>query len=201
TFESMIPLFKIFKINAVEADKITSTPDEPHSHDFEELIIGLDGRLEHFIDFKSIELDAPLVSFVTKGKMHRVLPKSRDGKFDMWVIRFRNEFIPETVFQLYAFYHEHATLKMEVGSCFDRLAKLCHIMADEMKQENSDLGVVRHLLSALFIMIESEKNKLSIKEDGLEKTQNTTLHNFLRILEENYHRPLGVDFYAEKLFM
>ena len=33
------------------------------------------------------------------------------------------------------------------------------------------------------------------------KTQSVTFKNFLRILEENFKRPEGVDFYAEKLFM
>lgn len=119
----------------------------------------------------------------------------------MWVIRFKSELIPETVFQLYSYYHEHAMLKLPEGACFNRLITLCEIIDAEMKQKNPDLGVVRHLLSALFIMIESERNKVAPSENGLATNQNTTLQNFLKILEENYQRPLGVDFYAEKLFM
>src|SRR5690606_17946689 len=85
--------------------------------------------------------------------------------------------------------------------CFTRLVTLCQIIYGEMRHENPNLGVVKHLLSALFIMIESERNKVAETISGLENSQNTTLHNFLRILEENYHRPLGVEYYAEKLFM
>jgi hypothetical protein len=98
----MNQLFKIFKVDKAEATKIIASPDEPHQHDFEELIIGNEGQLEHFIDFKTTTLDAPLVSFVTKGKVHRVIPKLKNGKCDMWVLRFKSEFIPETTFQLYA---------------------------------------------------------------------------------------------------
>lgn len=119
----------------------------------------------------------------------------------MWVIRFKSELIPETTFQLYASYHDHATLKLPGGDCFKRLTLICEIMEAEMQQQNPDLSVVRHLLSVLFIMIESEKNKLAVPANGLSSTQNTTLLNFLKILEENYKRPEGVDFYAEKLFM
>src|SRR5690606_41809667 len=82
-----------------------------------------------------------------------------------------------------------------------RLTTICEIINREMKQENPDLSVVRHLLSALFIMIESERNKITPSDTELSTTQNTTLQNFLKILEENYRRPLGVDYYAEKLFM
>ena len=107
----MNQFFKIFKMDKAEATKISASPDEPHQHNFEELIIGIDGELEHFIDFETTTLSAPLISFVTKGKVHRVIPKLKNGKCDMWVIRFKSEFIPETTFQLYASYHNHATLK------------------------------------------------------------------------------------------
>lgn len=197
----MNQLFKIFKVDEAEAAKISASPDEPHHHNFEELFIGMEGQLEHFIDFKTTTLDAPLVSFVTKGKVHRVIPKIKNKKCNMWVLRFKSEFIPEITFQLYTTYHDHATLKLQSGNCFNRLVLLCEIIHEEMQQEHPDLSVVKHLLSALFIMIESEKNKLSPKENELSISQNSTLQSFLKILEENYHRPLGVDFYAEKLFM
>lgn len=197
----MDQLFKIFKVDEAEAAKISASPDEPHHHNFEELFIGMEGQLEHFIDFKTTTLDAPLVSFVTKGKVHRVIPKIKNKKCNMWVLRFKSEFIPEITFQLYTTYHDHATLKLQSGNCFNRLVLLCEIIHEEMQQEHPDLSVVKHLLSALFIMIESEKNKLSPKENELSISQNSTLQSFLKILEENYHRPLGVDFYAEKLFM
>lgn len=197
----MDQLFKIFKVGTEEATKISASPDDPHSHSFEELIIGIKGQLEHFIDFNTAILDAPLISFVTKGKFHRAIPKLKNGNCDMWVIRFRSEFIPETTFQLYANFHNHATLKMEEGACFRRLDILAALMNEEMQQEKPDLGVVMHLLSALFIMIEAERNKNFPLSNGLELSQNTTLQNFLKILEENYERPVGVEFYAEKLFM
>ncbi|WP_100614563.1 AraC family transcriptional regulator [Confluentibacter citreus] len=197
----MNQLFKIFKVNEEEATKISASPDEPHQHDFEELIIGIEGQIEHFIDFKTTTITAPLVSFVTKGKVHRIIPKLNNNTCDMWVLRFKSEFIPETTFQLYNYYHDHATMKLQSGACFNRLVTLCEIIDGEMKQKNPDFSVVRHLLSALFIMIESERHKIAPSQNGAELTQNTTLQNFLKILEENYQRPLGVEFYAEKLFM
>lgn len=197
----MDQLFKIFRVDEAEATKIGASPDEPHQHDFEELIIASEGRLEHFIDFKTTELDAPLVSFVTKKKVHRVIPKLKDDRCDMWVLRFKSEFIPDTTFQLYANYHDHATLNLQGGECFNRLITLCEVIDGAMRQENPDLSVVKHLLSALFIMIESERSKIAPESNGLDIAQNSTLQSFLRILEENYQRPVGVEFYAEKLFM
>jgi AraC family transcriptional regulator, transcriptional activator of pobA len=197
----MNQLFKIFKVDEAEATKISASPDEPHKHDFEELIIGINGQLEHFIDFNNTILEAPLISFVTKGKVHRVIPKLHNGKCEMWAIRFKSEFIPETIFQLYSLFHDHSTLKMQKGECFERLVTICKLMSAEMQQENPDLAVVRHLLSALFTMIESERRKTEVSDNGVTKSNNTTFKNFLKILEENYHRPENVEFYAEKLFM
>jgi AraC family transcriptional activator of pobA len=197
----MNELFKIFRVKEEEAKKISASPDEPHQHDFEELIIGREGMLEHFIDFKSEKVAAPCVSFVTKGKVHRVIPQLKNGKCDFWVLRFKSEFIPETTFQLYSYYHEHANLPLNEGDCFNRLVFLCEMIYGEMQQNIPDLSVVRQLLSSLFTMVESERKKMIPAEEEIQKTQSVTFKNFLRILEENFRRPEGVEYYAEKLFM
>jgi len=69
-----------------------------------------------------------------------------------------------------------------------------------MQQTTPDFSVIRHLLSALFTMIESERRRMAPHQVN-QKNQNITFRNFLQILEENFHRPEGVDFYAGKLFM
>lgn len=196
----MESLIKIFEVDPAESEKIASAPDQPHQHDFEELLIGTEGVLEHFIDFKSEQKDAPFISFVTKGKIHRVIPRTKDGKCHVWGIRFKSEFIPETTFQLYSFFHNKANLALHGGRCFDRLLKTCEMMADELKQEKPDYNVLKHLLSALFIMIESDRRKE--ESDQLsEVAQSTTYRNFLKILEANYKSDLGVEDYASQLFM
>lgn len=183
-------LFKIFTINADDAAQIAALANEVHQHDFEELIIGIQGQLTHFIDFKSQTVEAPFVSFVSKGKMHRVQPLAKNGDCNFWVLRFKSEFIPETTFQLYSTYHEQATVNFQENTCFSRLDTLCRLMQGEMQQTQPDLAVIQKLLSALFVMVESERKK-----------QHITFQNFLQILEANFRRPEGVSYYAEKLFM
>jgi len=197
----MNQLFNISRIDAVRAKEIEEAPDEPHVHDFEELIVGMKGRLEHFVDFKSGTVEAPLVSFIAKGKVHRVITKLQKGRFDMWLLRFRSEFIAETVFQLYSGFHNNANLVLKPGECFNRLITVCEIISQEMKHQVPDLSIVRHMLSALFIMIEAERKKLPESENTDKSIQNETFINFLKILEDNFRRPLGVEYYAEKLFM
>lgn len=198
---AMTETFRIFRVDADEVRKIDHSINEPHSHDYEELIVGVAGQMEHFIDFRNEIYTAPFVSFVTKGKIHRVRPILKDGHCDMWVIRFKSEFIAETTFQLYANFHDNATLQSDPGRCFNRLNGLCEMIFGEMQARQPDLGVVRHLLSALFTMIESERRKQQPEAQTILRTQSITFKNFLRILEENFRRPEGVEFYAEKLFM
>ncbi|WP_372934755.1 helix-turn-helix domain-containing protein [Mariniphaga sediminis] len=193
--------FKIYPVSVEEAKKINASVNEPHQHDYEELIIGIEGQLEHFIDFDSTRTDSPYASFITKGKVHRVQPRLKNKLFFAWVIRFQSEFIPEIIFQLYGFYHNQANIEFERGTCFDRINTLCEMMYLEYQQENPDLAIIRHLLQAVFIMIESQRKKILPDTEGLLKTQSQTFKNFLAVLEENFRRPAGVSFYAEKLFM
>lgn len=183
-----------------EADKIASAPDQPHQHDFEELLIGSEGVLDHFIDFNSQMIQAPYISFVTKGKVHRVIPRTKEGKFHVWSIRFKSEFIPETTFHLYSLFNENANLSLQKGRCFIRMEQLCKMMYDELNQDNPELGVVKHLLSALFLMIEAERQK-GMEKDSQEHLQSSTYSNFLDILEHHYKSNEGVEFYAEKMNM
>ena len=58
----MTNLFRIFLLTEKEAQAIEAAPDEAHQHDYEELIIGIKGMLEHFIDYKTTNFEAPFVS-------------------------------------------------------------------------------------------------------------------------------------------
>lgn len=197
----MEQLFYIGKIGVEEVRQIESSLNEPHTHDYEELLIGMEGDLEHFIDFESGYLTAPYISFVTKGKIHRVKPGLLNGKSEIWVIRFKSEFIPELTFHLYYYYHYNANLQLQPGPCFDEMLSLCELMYNETQQDETSFAVIQHLLSALFIKIETERKKRDASDGSIAKTQNITFKNFLKILEENFRRPEGVEFYAEKLFM
>lgn len=197
----MHELFKIFKVDKELAQNINDNINNPHQHTYEELIIVLNGKLDHFIDFKSQKTDAPLISFVTKGKIHRLVPEIIDNDFDAWVIRFQSEFIPEITFQLYDYYHDKATFQLVDPSTIHRLDTICKLIYAEYSNQNAELAIIRQLLTALFTIIESERKKVYSDSKNLTNNQNTTFKTFLKILEENFRRSEGVAFYAEKLFM
>jgi AraC-like DNA-binding protein len=191
------PLFKIFKIHAEDAERISLQPNAPHTHAYEELIVVEEGQLEHFIDFRKNHYQAPLVSFVTKGKSHRAVPRSSNGACNIWVIRFKSEFIAESTFHYYSLFHSHADIVFQRGYEFQRITDVCRLMYNEYQREFCNYAVIKQMLSLLFTMLEvhpavDKKQLLS---------ENNTFRNFLSILEVNYRRPMGVEFYAERLFM
>jgi AraC family transcriptional regulator, transcriptional activator of pobA len=193
--------FKIFRVTAREAAEIASEPNEPHVHEFEELLIGAQGQIEHFIDFKAINFKAPFISFITMGKVHRLKPRTLDDKCNIWVICFSSDFIPESTYQLYSYYHEHANIEFKDEKSFARMVMLTEMINEEMQSLTPKFAVVRDILKTLFTMIEAEDEKNTMQERPYPKVQNTTFKNFLKILEENFRRPEGVGFYSEKLFM
>jgi len=197
----MEAMLRTFKLGPKDLERISAAPNEPHHHAFEELIIGVAGTLEHFIDYRSESIDAPFVSFVTKGKVHRVRPAAKDGRCDMTVIRFRSEFIPETIFQLYSLFHDQAQLQMSDGRCFTRMTTVADMIVEEMARPEPDLAVVRQLLGTLFTLIRSEHRAQHPDGAALPSGHDETFRNFLRVLEENYRQPHDVDFYASQLFM
>jgi len=193
--------FRIYRFTEAEAEKVANEPNEPHVHDFEELLVGVEGKLEHLIDFKADLYESPFVSFITKGKVHKVKPMLVDGRCSVWVIRFSADFIPGSSFSLYSLYHDAANIEIRDPDYFRRMVMICEMMNAEYLSDRPSLNVIRDLLKALFSMIEVEREKMSEKQ-GAPSTQNTTFRNFLNILEENFRRPeAGVEFYAEKLFM
>ena len=198
-YSAVEQLFKIFRFTTEDAKALEDESIEPHIHDFEELIIGNKGKISHFIDFDDETVYAPFVTFVTQGKPHKLRPQTHNDECDLWVVRFRSEFMSETIFKLYGYFHNRANITLPTNRCFNRLSSLCEMMYDEIQQTNPNLSIIRQLLTTLITMVYNEKpENLELETDN---AHSQTYANFLHILEENFRRPVKISFYAEKLFM
>lgn len=195
----MKELFEIFRVNNLVLKELVKTANLPHQHNYEEIIVVIKGTLEHFIDFDSTLLHAPFVSFITKGKPHHIRPIDNGEDCDGFVIRFQSEFVSETIFQLYHFFHDSANIVFSTGREFERFVMLCEMLNDEAQQNSLDYSIIRSLLNSMLTILESEKRK-SLGNNAANH-QASQFVKFLQLLEENYHRPIGVSFYAEKLQM
>ena len=190
--------FHIFEITEELAEVLIAKSEEAHFHDFEELIIVTEGSLEHYIDFQMETLEAPFASYVSMGKMHRVIPhKDLRG----WVINYQNEFIPNSQFSFYSNFISSSKISISPNGCMIRFTKVCVIINAEYQQEMPDFAAIRHLTTALISMIETERKRNIPVENALKPSQVDTFNNFLKILEQNFSRDEGVLFYAEKMNM
>lgn len=197
----MDELIKIFKIGPLEAEMVAKQLNEPHCHDFEELLVGTEGSLEHFIDFRSVVVEAPFVSFISQGKVHRVKPNPLAGKCNIWGIRFKRELIAQTTYQLYTEFHDKANIPLQADGCFKRLHTLCEMMHEEYMRPETDVAILRQLLMTLFTIIGSERRKLRLDDNESPTIRSLTFRNFLELLNKHYKEGRDVQFYADRLFM
>jgi len=190
--------FHIFEITKELVTTIQAKAEGPHYHDFEELIIVTEGSLEHYIDFQVEVIKAPSVSYVSMGKMNRVV--ERDD-LRGWVINYKNEFIPDSKLNFYSSFFTTTNIPLAQNGCERRLLSLCEIINAEYSQEVPDFQTIRHLTTALISMIESERKRIIPIEKSVKASQIDTFNNFLKILEQNFRRDEGISFYADKMNM
>lgn len=188
----------IEKITRELVGSILMNPSEPHRHDHEELIIVTHGHPAHFVDFTQEMLEPPVIVYIAQGKVHSFIP---DEETLGWVIRYTSDFIPQSNFNFYSTFIDDINFRLDNDFCSTTLHDLCEIMLRENALEPVDYRMIRHLLNAVLSKLESATKKQFLDEKATGSSQLITFNNFLQILEYNYKRPVGVEFYAEKLNM
>lgn len=193
--------FSIHSIDSVEVGNALSTGTDANIHEFDELLIGVEGGLEHFIDYRTIVYDTPYISFVSAGKLHRVKPILKNGACFIWVIRFQPGFLPDCAFKLQSYYPVAPDLKLNNDSTFRRMVTLCEMMYEEMSANSPNMRVVQDLLRALFSMIEAARDSIEQLSGVGGNSRTSTFSKFLDLLEVNFRNQPGVEFYASELGM
>ena len=190
--------FKIIKLTKEFIDPVIANPIPPHRHDHEELLIITHGRPFHSLDFTKVQLQSPVIVYVAQGKVHNFLP---DADTAGWVIRYKNELVPQSRFNFYSSFLDQVEYPLSVEYCSTNLNSLCEVMLLEYQEEQINYQVIKHLLSALLSRLEADSNKEYLDSQASNRSQLVTFNSFLKILEFNYMRSENADFYAEKLNM
>jgi len=193
----MHQLFNIFEVTQSAIEYRLAHPEPPCRHDYEEIMVGTNGQMDHCIDFQMQRSVAPSVVFIPRGKIHYTLP-SEDARG--WVIQFKSEFAPGTPFSTFSRFLDTTCYPFSAGETIDRLTSLCQLMNREFQIAAPDYLVIRHLLCALIAMIDSERKKnLPVAQQEVKSTQITLFNNFLKILESDFRSSEGCKTYADKL--
>lgn len=194
---------EILEFDENKSKKMAQFIFEPHNHDDEELLIITQGAMEHFIDFENTIVQAPFISFVNRGKMHRIqFRKDQDGMYPAgWLLRFRNELVIDSKFIVYSNYYEYSNLEIENKPSLDRIISIMQLLRAEISETPQSATIISSLLKTMFEMIERERLKSANALPKSSLPSNITFKNFLRIVENNFRRDESVEFYANKLNM
>lgn len=188
--------FDIYELTPELVQEISVAPAAAHRHDFEELLIITAGTIEHFIDLNREQMAGPFVVYVAEGKVHQFIPGiSARG----WVIRYKTEFLPENRFHFYSYFQDRINFKLNSDFCINSLDDLCRMMLREANHKVTDYSTIRHLMEALMSKLEDEGDTVYRAANGSSNTRLISFNTFLKILQYNYKRPEGVQFYAEKM--
>lgn len=190
--------FKILRITSEITEPIILNPAAPHRHDHEELLILTHGNPVHHVDYTEHHLQTPVIVYVAQGKIHSFIP---DKETRGWVIRYKNELIPDSRFHFYSDFSDDINFPLGPEYCSTSLESLCELMLREYEQQQPNYKVISHLLSALLTRLEEESKKEFLETENSTSPRKQTFSSFLKILEYNYKRPESADFYADKLNM
>lgn len=190
--------FKIVKLTKEFIDPVLLDPIPTHRHDHEELLIITHGKPVHYLDYTKEELQSPVIVYVAQGKVHNFIP---DIETQGWVIRYKNELVPHSRFNFYSNFLDQINYQLSEEYCSTTLNSLCEIMLKEYHEEPVNYQVIKHLLSALLTKLEADSKEEYLDNTASNRSQMMTFNSFLKILEFNYMRPEGADYYAEKLNM
>ena len=190
--------FKIIKLTKEFIEPVLRDPIPSHRHDHEELLIITHGKPVHYLDYTKEELQSPVIVYVAQGKVHNFIP---DIDTQGWVIRYKNELVPNSRFHFYSNFLDQINYQLSEDYCSTTLHSLCEIMLKEYEEETINYQIITHLLSVLLTKLEVDSKKEFLDTTASNRSQVVTFNSFLKILEFNYMRPDGADFYAEKLNM
>lgn len=192
----MQQLFNIFEVTQSNVDYRLAHPEPLCRHEYEEILVGTNGQLDHYIDFRIERSVAPSVVFIPMGKIHYTQP-SKDARG--WVIQYKSEFAPGTPLSTFSKFLETSCYPFSTPETIERMTALCQMMNREYLMPSPDYLVIRHLLCALIAMIDTERKKNLPAAPEAKSTQVMLFNNFLKILEANYRSAAGCKTYAEKL--
>lgn len=179
--------------------------EEPHRHNFQELIWIKEGEGRHVIDNVVLKIKPQMFYLIAQGQVHYFL---KGVGLRGTLIRFTDDFFfseaknvgwdyPETLFNLFTI---HQSMKIDKGEVA-RLEEIMDAMAYEF--DKKALGwtqLLRHLLSILLIQLERTRGKKQQHNNNL--TAHHKVHNdFINHLEQEYKTQHTVSYYAQKLFM
>lgn len=171
----------------------------PHRHDFYHMVVVIKGRGWHEIDFSRHPVRSHQIFFMKPGQVHswRLDPMTSG-----YVVEFGSEAVPDLALGDFIFWNPVKLLDVYDLSCIpDRrrlsIYSILRQMHDEYEAQGRDFELsLRHLLVPLLI----DLARLTIgTKPKYERSEDTLLNHFLKLVEEHFHQEHSVTFYSKCL--
>lgn len=191
--------FKLFHINDKRAMDFDS-----HSHDFHKLIICLSGNVIYTIEGKTYKLSPWDILLVPRNKIHHSKTDSLVA-YERIVLFINDEFLKnycknEILAQGFSYVEQNGKCLFRANSeCRKELGRCCELI-EKASSENDDDSEM--LSESAFITLIIHINRLIKSEGGHEgSVDDTRLDGVISYINENFTKPLTVDFIAQKFYI
>jgi len=200
-----IPSFHIRQLRLRAYPSAAEPPEQPHRHNFHELIWIRSGTGEQDIDGQIEEITPQTLYVIARGQIHQFL---RAENIEGMVIRFTDDFIPATGQDLEAdvlrqwFTNTRPLTKLRIApSDSEEFAHWFDLMTREATNGAAAgrQAILGHLLQIVMIKLERRLRLQSSNKRRPAKNNAVLFQEFLVDLEENYHLSHEVSQYAARL--
>lgn len=177
----------------------------PHKHDFYEILFLTSGSGVHIIDNNRYRIEPPCLFFLSPGQAHKLeLSHDIGGFIFLFTSEFylldqknKNRLLEFPFFFTLEQNNPPILLKNQQDIAFlsELFQRGCHEMgkANGLRSEE----IIRSILDLILLNCDQlypKKNTLVVTSKG-----NILVKNFLQLIEENYHKNLSVNQYADRL--
>lgn len=178
--------------------------EQPHRHNFQELIWIASGSGLHEIDGKQLAIHPNTLYLIAQGQVHCFLAAEA---IHGYVLRFTDDFIPDTVAAPTGRFHQALFNNVQTLSALridhndtQSIERLLELLNDEYHRADAagSEAILQHLLQVLLIKVEQLLDD-SADAPGNPESGSPLLARFLTLLEANYAARHDVEFYAQAL--
>lgn len=181
---------------------IKSVLDYPFKVDVTTTFICLSGKMEGYINLKSIIALAPSLTVIFPGQILQYKYMSDDftGLFIIMSYRYINNLNIQTWTPLFTSIRENPVVSLAEND-LKTIITYYSLLKDAIKNEDNPyrMETVRHLTKAFFYGSGHQFHKVP-KEENKSKHE-IIVEKFLKLVEKHYREERGIGFYADKLSM
>ena len=191
--------FSISKMESIY-EKRNGVIDEPHRHDFFTVLIVINGKGLHKIDFNTYKLSKKQIFFVAPGQVHQVIEEEKSFGYAM---TFSNQFLLESSIPLsfinsLNLFHEYGQSPPLTpdNSSFDTIVNFTENIFELF---NSDVNMKSLSIGAFLKLLLIECNNIcsiSPIESDIDTTGTNLIRAFKNSVDLNYKKEHSTTFYA-----